>query len=574
MRARCTAAFAHVALVLLALLVHHVDALEVKGETTLRLKGNEKDPVLVSDVSVGGEMLKYAFSSTGVLKANLNATWQGMDKSNCFQLAVCDVTDELVRDISFRSSRSFFSSKAADQDSARSVVCRPPTDRTSSASCTALSMGGQRGVLKRPTRRAAIEYIALFGCPCLLNDGEQDSTWPANPRNVAVQYNILMSNPDAAQPQLGWNEEMYPIAPIAVAVASSSLCAIVIFAAAIAWTQRARIPFVVRALLVAVVFKTISATITAVVYWRYSMSGVLAPWFFKLRIPLIIVDDLLMVLLMLAMSMGTGLVPSSWILELRSGTFVIALGIAIKIVMLIADAIIPLEAGFSTSVVCGALIGLICVHHSRRIGEFIAKYVEVVRLANIDVDSTPLVSIHRFFSINVVIVTLAWLALSVSIGVLDLKVRTRPDVLWTVLEIIDVGLLAWYAVAVFPRRKCAFYIDLSDVNNDRLRKVIAWRVRQQKRDESSEGTDTSDDIYLGGEVDDEKSQNVLSESVIANNDRRSAVDDPEPEIVKWDPRMKLPVPMLGMLIMEDNQRSEMLERQLSSAEDTTVIRLN
>lgn len=232
----------------------------------------------------------------------------------------------------------------------------------------------------------------------------------------------------------------------------------------------------------------------------------------------------------------------------------------------------------------GGTVAFICVLYSWRNVRFLAKYAKLVRLANIYVESTPLLRMGLFFQVNSVLVVIIWLFKVIAFGVMD-HVLIRADLLWACFEAADITLLAWYAFSVFPRRKSAYYVDMSVVDNVRLREVNAWHVRHQAPAEgeqlldgaavvnnnSSGATATSPPADAGEATEatpDEEAGGAGGDATPAP----PTGDDPEPPMIMWESGMTLPVPTTGMWNMQDEVR-RVLKRQRPPELPDTLVRV-
>ncbi len=231
----------------------------------------------------------------------------------------------------------------------------------------------------------------------------------------------------------------------------------------------------------------------------------------------------------------------------------------------------------------GGTVAFIGIIFSWKNIRFLAKYAKLVGMANIYVETTPLPRMGLFFNVNAGLVLLLWLFKIVSFGVMD-HVLFRPDLLWTCFEASDVTLLIWYAFAVFPRRKSAFYVDMSHVDNVRLREVNAWRVRRAQREEQASSADGGESNIVGAAL--HANGGAVSLSMDEGRDMRRSTsldsgqhwyvdpldDDPEPEWIEWESGMTLPVPTTGMWnVNEDVRRVLKRQRPLASAESQVRV---
>lgn len=111
---------------------------------------------------------------------------------------------------------------------------------------------------------------------------------------------------------------------------------------------------------------------------------------------------------------------------------------------------------------------------------FMRRYGTLIEQAHIYVKTTPIPRMKLFYCLNMCIVLPAYLFKVVSVGVWDYGFK-RPDAFWGSLEIADAVLLLWYAVATFPSKKSALYVDLTNNSNERLHLAGAWRTSQRER---------------------------------------------------------------------------------------------
>lgn len=265
-------------------------------------------------------MSKFAFGKEGILKAKIKMVGNGTDKSSCFHLAFCDVTRDVVRDSSYQMKRvSIFTPWR--QNLANDVCKRSNSNSNwsrafeSSIDCEAVKLENGIEIVEYPSKgESRIYSIELIACKC------------AYEVPVRVDYSISMRNLNTSFEYFGWDEVAYPVAPTVIVAFAAVIFVTVMAAFALAAFHGKAVPFVAKVVLVTVALKILSSGLTATVYWRTAHTGKLMLWFFALRVPLIIVDEIMIGLLMLVMSTGVGLMPPSWMFDRRSSTFAIFLG--------------------------------------------------------------------------------------------------------------------------------------------------------------------------------------------------------------------------------------------------------
>lgn len=314
-------------LALLLTFVSRTHGHRVSGKFEFPLSGSELGPVPVTRGFLDETTNVFAFEKeSGLLTARVRASSRtGRDLSSCFELALCDITRELARDAAFRSRPPYLTSDELRTRAGHISLCGTYAINPASTRCTAHNLS-QENIIPAPDSSSVV-FVTLVACTDCLSR-ENGNTWPAVSNNfsVSVIYDVHMRNERASRKQLGWDEDAYRFAPAIVAAAASAIFLAVVCAAVLGLVQGKRVPIVVGALALAAAYKAGTATVTAVAYARVAALGKPQQAFFKARIPLLFVDELLLAIVTLAMSTGSGLVPNSWILELRSTAFLIALG--------------------------------------------------------------------------------------------------------------------------------------------------------------------------------------------------------------------------------------------------------
>lgn len=136
--------------------------------------------------------------------------------------------------------------------------------------------------------------------------------------------------------------------------------------------------------------------------------------------------------------------------------------------------------GVLTYTIAAGSIALVTNLVSYRNVCFLRRYAELIEQSHILAKTTPVYRMQRFYLVNVLIVSIAYLIKIINLGVTDYNMR-RPDLTWAGLELTDAILLVWHAIAVLPRKKSALYVDMSNVSNARLQEAEAWRTTQAER---------------------------------------------------------------------------------------------
>ncbi len=547
------------ALALLALL-RGTHALRTEGTFNYTLPEPKERETTVDGLPVDGYRVDrgqfdyyhstFAFTGEGEFILSFNAAgrngsqvYLASDVSSCFRLVLCDMTKDVVRDYAYQMRRVLFHDKFFKSIS-RDVCGMKGLD----VGCTRQLLP-IRGKTKtyQPAKNRSIVYVRLLACASCLDKNAV--------KGAQVNYSIEMVNPDLRFPQLGWDETVYPFAPTVFVSFALLIIAFASFGVALTMYREFDVPFVSKVVFCTAALKIFSTSLTTAAYWHIALTGRVMVWFFVLRVPLIIADEIAIGLLMLVMSTGVGLMPATWMFDRRSSTFAVFLGLALEVFTVVTSEVLFMFRflGLIVFLFSGGTVAFICVLYSWRNARFLAKYANLVQHANIHVSTTPLPRMALFFQVNAMIVIAVWLFKVVSFGVMD-HVLKRSDMLWVLFEAADIVLLSWYAFSVFPRRKSAYYVDMANVNNDRLREVSSWRLRHGPHAiENDSDLDMHDD-----EIVDVVGNVRRINSTAANADdatRDEAVNhDPEPPMIEWQSGDPLPSPNAGMWNMQEEMR--------------------
>lgn len=584
-------------LLLLALcLLAPAGALETSGLFMTKLERISRSSTKRSNVHaiepsfLGYYQSKFAFTPRGRFSASFIIRTQStvMSKSAaaaCFRLVLCDVTSRVVRDSSYQMKRVF--------------LLEDPNWRRNMAKnmCVGNPAGTSRRKLKcfsetlTPRKKVRFEVAKKFGGGknrIILINLIRCNDCLKNPKDVVdvdIHYDVNMVNVGSRFEHLGWEEKAYPYATTAITTLAVGVFSVVVLAAILSLRGGHSVHFVLKVLLCTSAVKIISSSLTAAAFWRVALTGKLMAWFFVLRVPLIIIDELLIGLLMLVMSTGIGMMPTSWMFDRRSSTFAIFLGLALELFTVVTSEVVFAYKylGLIVFLFSGGTVAFIGILFSWKNIRFIAKYVKLVRMANIFVETTPLLRMGLFFNVNASLVLALWLFKIVTFGVMD-HVMFRPDLLWTCFEASDMILLIFYAFAVFPRKKSAFYVDMSHVDNVRLREVNAWHVRRAQREEEPESSTNVDDetTFVGAALRADAGTtggttgSVRHSTSVDSGGRQtrsmadSNADDPEPPWVTWESGMVLPVPTTGMWNVNEDVRRVLKRHRPPPVTETQV----
>lgn len=124
----------------------------------------------------------------------------------------------------------------------------------------------------------------------------------------------------------------------------------------------------------------------------------------------------------------------------------------------------------------------------------------------------------------------------------------RADILWALFEVADFAFLSWYAFSVFPRRESAYYVDISNVNNDSaVAEEENTRFGRGNEDGDSSGmviADESDEMQVDGSKDNatENNGNNDSRGQVTGNAETACEEYSEPAMISWNSGDRLPVP--------------------------------
>lgn len=246
---------------------------------------------------------------------------------SCFGAIIfCDVTKYILRDSSYQM-KLLFAPPNADSF-AISAACNPGAEvvRNADLTCSkvAVKYGSDQIDYRIPKQlKRKIVAMSLVACrDCIV---QQNDTW----RSVArfkSNHSAQMLNEGTPFRHLGWDEAAYPISSIVIASLAGAIAIILAVGAVMAFVSIRYIPFVFKITIIATLAKILSSSVTAAAMWSYALTGNMSRWYFGLRVPLIIVDELLVGLLMLVMSTGLGMMPPTWMFDRRSSTFAIFLG--------------------------------------------------------------------------------------------------------------------------------------------------------------------------------------------------------------------------------------------------------
>lgn len=461
--------------------------------------------------------------------------------SQCFYLVLCDVTDKVVRDYAYQMRRVL--SEPNWKSNISSVVCDLKQVNRDCYREPLPARGAKSKTYRLPRIiRNRIFNIQLYACAnCFRRAGLIGGFG---------DYSIQMTNPDLRFPHLGWDETVYPFAPTIFLALAIVIIGFAIFGISIAICRGIQVPFVAKVVFCTAALKIFSTSLTTAAYWHFARTGRVMVWFFVLRVPLIIADEIAIGLLMLVMSTGVGLMPAAWMFDRRSSTFAVFLGLALEVFTVVTSEVLFMFRflGLIVFLFSGGTVAFICILYSWRNARFLAKYAELVQYANIHVGTTPLPRMALFFQVNATIVIAVWLFKVVSFGIMD-HVLKRSDMLWVLFEAADIVLLSWYAFSVFPRRKSAYYVDMANVNNDRLREVSSWHLRNGPNaiDNDSELDNLNDEIV-------DVVGNVRRRSSNVTNTENQRDVDLEPPMIEWNSGDPLPSPNAGMWNMQEEMR--------------------
>lgn len=559
------------------LLVATAGALETSKSFSVNATGNKTGVELHSDGFLGYYESKFAFSATGVLSGTIKATSRNTDVSECLRLIFCDVTRRVSRDSSYQMKRISIGSEASWR--ARFAEDHCPGDERNEGNERNESNDDDPQCISQPVDNKLRKYSPtpderqiVFLDLVLCNGCVRNQT--GNSRaTVNIVSDLSMLNVGAQFPQLGWDELAYPLAPTVILALATAIFVSVLLAFAVTWYRGKRAPYVAKVVFVTAAMKILSSGLTTGAFWRTALTGKIKLWFFIVRVPLIILDEILIGLLMLVMSTGVGLMPSSWMFDRRSSTFAVFLGLALEVFTVVTSEVLFMFRflGLIVFLFSGGTVAFICVLYSWRNVRFLEKYAKLVHLANINVESTPLLRMTLFFQVNSALVVLVWLFKVITFGVMDHQL-IRADVLWTCFEAADIVLLAWYAFSVFPRRKSAYYVDMSNVDNERLRDVNAWHVRHRAQLEHSDSQDAAENDNVSIDVATSAMPRDSTAASQANSRTGAADDDPEPPMIDWESGVMLPVPTTAMWNMQDEVR-RVLKRQRPPELPDTFVRV-
>ncbi len=404
---------------------------------------------------------RFAYTRGGVFAANFTFTPPLL--AACFRLRFCAVP--VARDALARLR------VAADE--------HPDLACEGYSKCEVLSLRPRVSHHPSPDAESVV-VTSLIGCELCL-------------RRLGItqrgSYVVVMRNEDAAFPRLGWDEAAYPIpATIFLALAIGTWLASIFGFGAVGW-RGFRLPVAAWLACVALLCKVVVYALYCGAFW----DGV-KPWFPVVVVPFEAVTELLVGALVLVMSTAVGLIPDSWKVDRNGAKLAFWVGMAIVglDVVLTYTWDVARYYGFNVFHVAVAGIALL---HCRRNARFFDKFAELVDDAKIDVESTPLLRVLRFFWCNGALIVAA---LIVELVALNLVRVRRPDVRWVVKESLDMLLLLWYVACVWPRVGSAYYVDMSNVNNIRLKEVNMWRWRLEGQWEDGASVELGERVSVIG----------------------------------------------------------------------------
>lgn len=438
----------------------------------------------------------FGLSSTGIIEAHILLNLKAAnDTSLSAKISVCQVSDEFVRDPSYQRRQSKIGMESLTKELAdRSCCDNSDEDHITKRCCNSSSLDISAS---SPTKfYFSVEeddlesnnmYI-LVAAICYSSDDAQML-------NISKKGNVSLTNPNTRYPELGYEEALFPVLSAIVTALMFFMLLVLLGGLILSYYIRVKIGFPLLITMGATFMKAIGGLITFWYFYGVTKKGLRSTWYLYSRLLLASSSDILFIVVLMSLSSGYGVIPSSWLMDGRSPIFLVYIGVTLQMLIIIAVKLLfPFQyLGLLTYSVAGLVILFVATSSSYRHFRFLLRYGVLIEDAHIHLKSTPIRGLANFFIINIFLIALGYVVNIISVGIYD-YVLNRPDLMWGALEIVDALLLTWYGFVVFPRKKSAFYVDMSNVSNRRLQQANVWRESQATPHISADGQTSAEPV--------------------------------------------------------------------------------